>query len=196
MTKNIELTQTELIKNYFIEHPNKDIPHPEIVDYVTAEYEKLTGQKFRDPDRAIRKLSQEGFLIKVKKGVYHYDPDFILKRELEDFTEAQKKEILKKDGYKCVLCGLGKKDGVELHVDHIKPKDLGGKATIENGQTLCGKHNYLKKNFKQTETGKKMFIHLYELAKAEDNKEIQKFCTDILNVFDKYDMNGHIEWKK
>ncbi|MGP1515486.1 MAG: HNH endonuclease [Bacteroidales bacterium] len=24
-----------------------------------------------------------------------------------------------------------------MHVDHIKPKEFGGKAIIENGQTLC-----------------------------------------------------------
>jgi len=31
-----------------------------------------------------------------------------------------------------VICGRGKKDGVDLHIDHIKPKDFGGEATIEN----------------------------------------------------------------
>ena len=46
-------------------------------------------------------------------------------------------------------------DGVELQVDHIKPKDKGGKATFENGQTLCATHNFRKKNYRQTETGKK-----------------------------------------
>ena len=29
--------------------PNRNIPHPEIVDWVTAEYKKRTGQVFRDP---------------------------------------------------------------------------------------------------------------------------------------------------
>ncbi len=46
---------------------------------------------------------------------------------------------------KCVICGLGIKDGVEIHADHIKPKDFGGKAEIENGQTLCAQHNFQKK---------------------------------------------------
>ena len=38
-------------------------------------------------------MAQSGFLIKVKKGVYRYDPDHVIKRELEDFTEAQKEAI-------------------------------------------------------------------------------------------------------
>ena len=148
-------TQAEIIMEYFKNNPKRDIKHPEIVDWAITEYENRTGKKFRDPDRQIRKFHQQGLLIKVKKGVYRYDPDLIKNKELEDFTEQQKQEILARDSYKCVICGAGKNEGLELHVDHIKPKDKGGKATIENGQTLCSIHNFRKKNYQQTETGKK-----------------------------------------
>jgi len=191
-----QITQKEIIIEYFKKNPNRKIPHPEIVDWALEEYKKRTGKTFRDPDRQIRQLHQSGFLIKVKKGVYKYDPDFIENKELENFTEEQKKVILERDNYKCVICGKGIKDGVELHVDHIKPKDKGGKATIENGQTLCSTHNFRKKNYKQTETGKKMFIRLYEAAKAIEDKETMEFCAQILEVFEKNKVNGHIKWKK
>jgi len=135
-------------------------------------------------------------LIKVSKGVYKYDPKKAYVRELQDFTTAQKKIILERDGYKCVICGRGKKEGMELHVDHIKAKDFGGEATIENGQTLCAQHNFIKKNTKQTETGKKMYIRLYELAKSEKNDELLKFCEDILETYEKHGINGHIVWNK
>lgn len=194
MTNHI--TQKELLIEFFENNPNRDIKHPEVVDWVTSEYKKRTGQIFRDPDRGIRQLAQSGFLIKVSKGIYKYDPSLVNKRNLEDFTASQKRAILERDNYKCVICGRGEKEGVELHVDHIKPKDFGGKATIENGQTLCSQHNFLKKNFKQTETGKKMFIRLYELAKKEENKELLDFCTKILEVFEENNVNGHIIWKK
>lgn len=189
-------SQLELLMEYFEKNPNRDISHPEIVDWATDEWLKRTGSVFRDPDRGIRRLHQGGFLIKVKKGVYHYNPDGVKQRKLEDFSVAQKAEILKRDGYKCVICGRGKKEGVDLQVDHIKPKDFGGQATIENGQTLCAQHNFIKKNLKQTETGKKMFIRLYELAKKEKNKELQDFCAQILKTYEDHDINGHIEWKK
>jgi len=135
-------------------------------------------------------------LIKVKKGIYRYDPKAVKERELEDFTPEQKANILKRDGYKCVVCGRGIKEGVELQVDHIKPKYLGGKSVIENGQTLCAQHNFIKKTLNQTETGKKMFIRLYELAKSENNEELKKFCADILETYEKHNINGHIVWKK
>ncbi|MBP7873614.1 MAG: HNH endonuclease [Bacteroidales bacterium] len=181
---------------FFTKNPKRNIKHPEIVDWVTEEWKKRTGEIFRDPDRQIRQLSQKGLLQKISKGVYRYDPDFIVNRELEDFTPAQKLEILKRDNYRCVICGRGKEDGIELQVDHIKSKDLGGKATIENGQTLCAQHNFKKKNYKQTETGKKMFIRLYELAKNIGDVETQDFCAQILEVFEKNNINGHIEWKR
>ena len=191
-----EMSQADLIMEYFKKHPKREIKHPEIVDWVVAEFKKRTAEVFRDPDRAIRKLSQEGQLIKIAKGVYKYDPDFVNKRELEDFTSAQKEEIFKRDNYRCVICGRGKAGGVEIQADHIKPKELGGKAEISNGQTLCAQHNFQKKHYKQTETGKRMFIRLYELAKVNNDKELIKFCGDVLQVYEKNNINGHIVWKK
>ena len=195
MTKQ-EIVQSDLIMEYFKKNPNRNIKHPEIVDWVVAEYKKRTRKVFRDPDRAIRKLSQEGQLIKIKKGVYKYDPAFVKNRKLKDFSQEQKETIFKRDGYKCVVCGRGRADGIEIHADHIKPRDLGGKSIIENGQTLCAQHNFQKKNYKQTETGKKMFIRLCELAKKSKDKELQKFCEEILTVYEKNNINCHIVWKK
>lgn len=194
--KKKKVTQHEIIKEYFVDNPNRDIETPEVVDFVTKKYERLAKAKFRDPDRAIRKLSQQGFLIKVDTGIYRYDPDKAHLRKLENFTPTQKKIILERDGYKCVICGKGREDGFKLHVDHIKSKDSGGEAKIENGQTLCSQHNFIKKNLNQTETGKKLFIRLYELAKSEGNTELQNFTAELLEVFEKHQINGHIVWKK
>jgi len=133
---------------------------------------------------------------KVEKGVYRCEPPKSKNIKVEDFTSKQKEEILRRGNYKCAICGLGVKEGEELHIDHIKPKDKGGKAEIENGQVLCSRHNFIKKNLKQTETGKKMFINLYELSKKAENNEIKLFCEQILEVYEKNNINDHIEWKK
>ena len=84
------MTQEDLIMEYFKKNSCREIKHPEIVDWVVVEYNRRTGEVFRDPDRAIRKLHQEGKLIKIKKGVYKYDPDYVKNPELEDFTPKQK----------------------------------------------------------------------------------------------------------
>jgi len=187
---------SDLIIEYFKQHPNKDLPHGPVVDWVEDQYKRIYNKKPRDTWRAIRKLHQEGFLIKVKKGVYRYDPSYVNKKEIEDFSPELKKMIFERDGYKCVICGRTANEGYELHVDHILPKDKGGKASLENGQTLCSICNFRKKNYNQTESGKKMFIRLWETSKRIGDKETQKFCEDILTTYEKYNINGHIEWKK
>ncbi|MCS7092287.1 MAG: HNH endonuclease [Patescibacteria group bacterium] len=187
---------TDFIKEYFKKYPNQNVQHGPVVDWVEDKYVKLYGKKPRDIWRSIRKLHEEGFLIKIKKGVYCYDPEAVVRKHVDDFTKEQKEEILKRDNYKCVICGRGRKEGVELHVDHIQPKYLGGKSIVENGQTLCAQHNFIKKTLKQTETGKKMFIRLYELAKSEGNKKLMQFCADILETYERHGINGHIVWER
>lgn len=186
----------DLLIEYFKAHPKEDMSHGPVVDWVEAKYKRLYNKKPRDTWRSIRNLHEIGFLRKVKKGIYRYDAEFVEQRDLEDFTPEQKEIILKRDDYKCVQCGRGIKNGVELHVDHIKSRYEGGKATIENGETLCAPHNFVKKHLNQTETGKKMFIRLYELAKSEKNEALIQFCADVLGAYEKHHINGHIIWNK
>lgn len=188
-------TITALIKQYFLNHPNEELEHGPIVDYVTEEWLKTHNTPPRDPWRIVRGLKQKGFLVKVRKGVYKYDPDTSVDgKGIPDFTPTQKEEIFKRDGYRCVMCGKGNAEGIEIHADHVKPRDLGGTSEIGNGQTLCAQHNLIKKTLKQTETGKKMFIHLYELAKLEGNKELMGFCEAVLQTYVEYHINDHVKW--
>lgn len=193
MKKNRQQSQIDLLLEYFKKNPNRDIKHPEIVDWATSERRERTGEIFRDPDRGIRKLHQEGYLIKIGKGVYRYEPESIKKRSLKDFSPKIKEVIFKRDGYKCIICGRGVAEGVEIHADHIKPRDKGGKSTLDNGQTLCSQHNFLKKNLGQTTLGKRYFIRLYKAAKKTKNKQLIGFCTEVLKIFDKYNIDTHVK---
>ncbi len=189
-------TINQLVMEYFAAHPNEDLEHGPVVDWVTQQWLQTHDTPPRDPWRAIRYLHQRGVLIKVRKGVYRYDPQAASQRDLEDFTPAQKEAIFRRDNYRCVICGRGREDGYEIHADHIIPKELGGKAVIENGQTLCSIHNFRKKNYRQTETGKRMFIHLYELAQSVGDEPLIAFCREVLEAFEKHHINDHIEWKR
>ena len=64
-TSSEEISQADLIMEYFRKNPKREIKHPEIVDWAVTEWKKRTGEVFRDPDRAIRKLSQQGQLINM-----------------------------------------------------------------------------------------------------------------------------------
>lgn len=189
-----KITQQDLIFSYFTSNPNRDIPHAEVVDWATRKWLEMTGKVFRDPDRAIRKLHGQGQLIKASKGIYRYDPDAILLKGPLDFTEEQKRIILERDEYKCSICGKGQSEGVELHVDHIKPRSLGGEPVLENGQILCSTHNFRKKTYSQTESGKKMFINLLRIAEFEGDASMIDFCKEVLDLYKKHGINDHIRW--
>ncbi|OIP61267.1 MAG: HNH endonuclease [Nitrospirae bacterium CG2_30_41_42] len=183
----------DLIMQYFKKHAGEDLQHGPVVDWVEEQYLKIYNKKPRDVWRQIRKFHQDGILIKVKKGVYRYDPDYVNEVELFDFPSDVKEKIFKRDGYKCVVCGRGRKDGVEICADHIKPKDKGGDNSVDNGQTLCTKHNLIKKNYSQTEAGKRYFIKLYNRAKAIGDKKMINFCKCIFDCYDFHEINGHIQ---
>lgn len=190
--KNTKTTIADLIMEYFTMHPKEDLTHAPVVDWVEEQYLKLYGKKPRDTWRGIRKLHQEGFLIKVRKGVYRYEPDYVKAAELFDFPADVKEEIFRRDNYQCVVCRRGIKEGVEICADHIKPKDKGGTNTVENGETLCMEHNLMKKNYSQTEAGKRYFIKMYRQAVADKDERMINFCKCVFECYDKHGINSHI----
>ena len=46
-------------------------------------------------------------------------------------------KILVRDKNTCQCCGAKASDGIQLHIDHIKPVSKGGTNDFENLQTLC-----------------------------------------------------------
>lgn len=126
MSKEKEISQKEFIFQFYKNNPNLDIKHDTIISTVTEEWKNMYGKPLADPDRAIRKLYEEGKLIKVKKGVYRYDPDRVATPQSDIFPTAIKKKIFEKDNYKCVICGQGREQGFDIHADHIRPRSMGG----------------------------------------------------------------------
>ncbi len=61
-------------------------------------------------------------------------------------TPALRYDVMKRDGFRCVLCGRSASDGIKLHVDHIVPIARGGKTIKSNLRTLCEDCNLGKKD--------------------------------------------------
>lgn len=188
----MEKSIRDLLMEYYKKHPKEECQHGPVVDWVEKRYLRLYGKKPRDTWRAIRHLHQEGILIKVKKGIYKYDPGYVKEVELFEFSPEVKEAIFKRDNYKCIACNKGRADGVEICADHVTPKDKGGTNTIDNGQTLCMQHNLIKKNYSQTEMGKKIFIKLYHRAVAIKDTKMINFCKCVFECYDRHGINGHI----
>jgi len=58
---------------------------------------------------------------------------------IQEKTLAMRFAILKRDGYRCRLCGVSAKDGehIRLEVDHITPRSKGGTDDPSNLWVLC-----------------------------------------------------------
>lgn len=174
-------TISGLIKEYFDNHQNKDIPHDDVVDYIFKSFPKA-----RDPWRAVRKLYEEGYLIQVRKGIYRREPGYEGTVSEEPFPSGIKEAIFKRDKYRCVVCGNGRHNGYEIHADHITPRSKGGKSTVENGQTLCSEHNLMKKNYGVTDFLKSFSLKMIERAKELGDKKVEQFFKDVLVLIEKY----------
>lgn len=174
-------TVSGLIKGYFEKHPNKDIPHDDVVDYVFKSFPKA-----RDPWRAVRKLYEEGYLVQVGKGVYRRVPGYKGSSSEVPFPAEVKKAIFERDNYRCVVCQNGRHNGYEIHADHITPRSKGGKSIVENGQTLCSEHNMMKKNYGVTDFLRSFSEKMIERAKELNDKRVERLFREILAVVDKY----------
>ena len=56
-------------------------------------------------------------------------------------TDSLRYDVMRRDGFRCQLCGVTAKDGYKLHVDHIIPVSKGGKTEMQNLRTLCERCN-------------------------------------------------------
>lgn len=71
------------------------------------------------------------------KDSYKQSEEYKKKHERQLLTPGLRYDIMKRDGFRCVICGRTAEDGVKLHVDHIKPISKGGLTVPENLRTLC-----------------------------------------------------------
>lgn len=56
-------------------------------------------------------------------------------------SDSLRYDVLKRDNFRCTICGRTAADGIKLHVDHIMPIAKGGKTEMSNLRTLCNQCN-------------------------------------------------------
>ena len=59
------------------------------------------------------------------------------KNERSKMNVSMRYDIMKRDGFRCCICGRTANEGVKLHVDHILPVAKGRKTEPANLRTLC-----------------------------------------------------------
>lgn len=61
-------------------------------------------------------------------------------------TDSLRYDVMRRDGFRCQICGATAADGYRLHVDHILPVSKGGKTELSNLRTLCERCNMGKRD--------------------------------------------------
>lgn len=82
--------------------------------------------------------------VRIPTGVYFYStPEW----------KRARYEALVKHGNSCLCCGRSPKDGVVIHVDHVKPKSIYPELAldVDNLQILCHECNEAKSNIDETD---------------------------------------------
>jgi hypothetical protein len=182
-------TQLEKLQEFFSKNPNRDVNYSEVIEWATQAYPERTAKRNHDPDIIVRHLYQQGWLIKLKKDVYKYVPNAEIHHTTFDFTLHQKMQILERDDFTCVWCGFGVKEGREVYVDYIMPREIGGLIEIVNGYTLCSVH------YENLGNGKNEFIRLLKLAKESQDTEMIAFYEEVLRVYYKHNIDDQFDWE-
>lgn len=73
----------------------------------------------------------------VTREAYMQSEAWRRKNERAKVTPSLRYDVMRRDGFRCCLCGRTASDGIELEVDHIVPISKGGSTIGSNLQTLC-----------------------------------------------------------
>ena len=110
--------------------------------YISANYTSPKGRKSYSKERTftyneIVSVFNQYITLKKQKREYSYQ----VKMERAKMSDSLRYDILRRDNFRCQLCGATAQEGAKLHVDHIVPVAKGGRTISSNLRTLCDRCN-------------------------------------------------------
>lgn len=117
-------------------------PQFDVVVHCKATYTSPQGRNHYWKEQSynyieLKQLFDYTIELKAKRQTRQYQ----IKVERAKMTDSLRYDILKRDSFRCQICGSSAQDGVKLHVDHIVPVAKGGQTTASNLRTLCDRCN-------------------------------------------------------
>ncbi len=132
----------KIVKKTKLREPITNVTCEYILSYTSPK-----GRNRYSKHCSFSELEIENELNKVRIDIENKKSrQYVIKRERSKMTDSFRYDIMRHDGFMCVLCGSTVKDGVKLHVDHIVPVSKGGKTEKSNLRTLCDRCNLGKKD--------------------------------------------------
>ncbi len=162
----MEQYETELMNiSPFVDEDTFDMKGVSFSKYRKME-EKVVSNAILDPVLAPKILIASSYISPKGRNSYNDNRTFSCSELAEEYnivcdnlreraskeyqrkimTDSLRYDIMRRDGFRCVLCGRTARDGVKLHVDHIKPVSKGGKTVSSNLRTLCDACNFGKRD--------------------------------------------------
>lgn len=97
-------------------------------------------------EREKRDADQQKKLQRVEKEKRLSQHQKYIAQQRRLLSDSLRYDVLRRDGFRCQICGATQKDGVKLHVDHIFPVSKGGRTEMSNLRTLCERCNMGKRD--------------------------------------------------
>jgi len=178
---------SEFALEWFKEHPDQQFTNEEIKKLLPEAFFVKTGKKLQDPTRSVRELAELRRIQKYPEGkarFYWYDP----KLELlpEEFDDEERRQILERDGFRCVVCGKGSADGVKVTIGYALSTRRGGKLDIGNGRALCPIHRWTLETAQDSDEAKQNWRKLRTLLPEVGAPRAQTFWNDFVELLKKY----------
>jgi hypothetical protein len=159
--KDNSISQESFVYQWFLARPDRDIPHSESKQQIESEWFQAFETRFEDVDRAIRRLSQEGKLQKITKGVYRLTNDYKHKPK-DGFSDLCRNSIFERDKFKCRKCPDFEISDVGLLAVHVLPISSGGDSVLSNGITLCPTHALVHILTSDRKQGRTLILKIYD----------------------------------
>ncbi len=122
-------------------------PQVDVVVSCKATYTSPKGRNYYCKERSYRCSELSRFLdrtveLRSRRQMRQHQ----INAERAKMTASLRYDILKRDNFRCQICGSTAEDGVKLHIDYIIPVAKGGQTAESNLITLCDRCNMGKRD--------------------------------------------------
>lgn len=146
--KRLKITKKVFLKyeeKLFREHYNA--PLQDINVHFMSRYTSPKGRNSYKRDDIYDCASLLSLMQRAQKiDVAKTEKQKSISAERSKMSDSLRYDILKRDKFRCQICGATAADGVKLHVDHIMPVSKGGRTEKSNLRTLCDRCNLGKRD--------------------------------------------------
>lgn len=126
---------------------NKEKPALDCVFYCVMKYSSPQARNRYSKNYTFTLVEMNRLRLEVQRNIaVKKTVDEQIRIERAKMSDSLRYDVLKRDGFRCCICGATADSGVKLHVDHIYPVSKGGRTEMKNLQTLCERCNMGKRD--------------------------------------------------